>query len=181
MDKQIKQLYEPLFLYVKKRVNNPEDAKDLTQEVFYKLSKSSCDSIDNVKSWMYTIAKNTITDFYRKKKIYTEEVSVNSVCFEIEAENTSLELSECVSLFVEELPEEYRFIMTLSELKEIPQKEIAKQLNMNYATVRSKVQRGRKKLKELFSEYCIVTQGGRGSILECMPKTEFNSSISCTC
>lgn len=139
----------------------------MTQEVFYKLSKSETSSVNSIKNWVYTIAKNTITDYYRKKRIQTtDEVEEVSYSDELNEESAANELSKCVTQFVDELPEDYRSIMVLSELEEIPQKEIAVQLNINYVTVRSKIQRGRKKLKELISDCCKVTQGGKGSILK---------------
>lgn len=165
MEAQIEQLYRPLFLYVRKRISNHEDAEDLTQEVFYKLAKSLNDDVNNLKNWVYTIAKNTITDYYRKKKVLLEDLEGVSFSEEI-AENTAAEeLSTCVSRFIQELPEEYRSIMILSELEGVPQKEIAEQMGINYVTVRSKVQRGRKKLKVIFTDCCTIKQGGKGSIM----------------
>ncbi len=165
MQKQIELLYRPLFLYVRKRINNEMDAEDLTQEVFYKLAKYKSDKIENIKSWVYTIAKNTITDYYRKKKIITEDVEPVVIDDKHLDEETVAELSNCVAPFINQLPEDYRVIMKLSELEGVSQKEIAERLDMNYVTVRSKVQRGRVKLKELFADCCVVLQGGKGSIL----------------
>lgn len=166
MERQIKELYKPLFLYIKKRVNNQEDAEDLTQEVFYKLSKSTKKDIVNVQSWIYTIAKNTIIDYYRKKKRYTEDVEEIAFTKEEDKESAVEELSRCVLFFINELPEEYRTLMILSEIEGARQKEIAESLDMNYVTVRSKIQRGRKKLKEMFSDCCTIMQGGEGRILD---------------
>lgn len=180
MDTQIAQLYRLLFLYVKKRVNNQEDAEDITQEVFYKLSKSNTDEVDNIKNWVYAVAKNSITDYYRKKKVPTSELGFESILEESNEALASKQLSECITSFVNELPEEYRAVMILSELNEIPQKEIAAQLDMNYVTVRSKVQRGRKKLKALFSECCTVVQGGKGSILDYVQNNSCGHASSCS-
>lgn len=165
METQIQELYKPLFLYVRKRINIQEDAEDLTQEVFYKLSKSNSDKIDNVKSWVYTIAKNTITDYYRKKKIHTEEIGEYPEDETYNDNNVVEELSCCIEKYVEQLPKDYSSVMMLSELEEVSQKEIAEQLGMNYTTVRSKIQRGRKKLKDIFTQCCTVKQGMKGSIL----------------
>lgn len=178
MERQIEQLYKPLFLYVRKRVNHQEDAEDLTQEVFYKLSKSDSDNIKSVKNWLYSIAKNTIIDYYRKKKVITtDEIEEISYTDDFSEEDIVYKMSKCISEFINELPEDYRYIMTLSELEETPQKEIAEQLNMNYITVRSKIQRGRKKLKHLFSNCCAVTQGRKGSILDIKKK---DNNIGCS-
>lgn len=173
MEKEIEQFYNPLFLYIRKRVNNKMDAEDLTQEVFYKFSKSWNTDVENAKSWIYTIAKNTITDYYRTHKKSTKDL--DEVTFEESQEDRKAfeELSTCILPFVEKLPEEYRTVIKLSELEDVSQKEIAERLDLNYETVRSKVQRGRKKLKGLISECCDVSQGGLGSI------TGFKSKKNC--
>lgn len=179
MQNQVVQLYNPLLGYVKKRVRNQEDAEDLTQDVFLKLSKSNSNGVDNLKSWVYTIAKNTITDYYRKKQLQTNTIEDDTV-FDNDTDNDAgIALGKCVYSFVNQLPEEYRELMILSEIKEIPQKEIAEQLNINYVTVRSKIQRGRKKLKELFEGCCTILQGGKGSILDFESKTGSNKKSSC--
>lgn len=165
METQIQELYKPLFLYVRKRISNKEDAEDLTQEVFYKLAKSENDTISNIKSWVYTIAKNTITDYYRKKKIYTEEIEDKLDSEEYSDENVVEELSCCIDAYIDQLPEDYKQVMWMSEMEEVSQKDIASKLDMNYVTVRSKVQRGRKKIKNMFLDCCTVIQGGRGSIM----------------
>jgi len=178
MNNEIAQLYQPLFLYIKKRINNIEDAEDITQEVFFKLANSSNVKFNNVKNLVYTIAKNTIIDFYRKKKILMTDIDDENIGEEyLNKNDDSFELSNCIRFYIDKLPKEYKEIMILSEIKEIPQKEIAESFNMNYTTVRSKVQRGRKKLKKLFTDCCSVLQGGQGSIIEIEKKgTCCNSS-----
>tara|TARA_B110000211_G_C14066213_1_gene547780 strand:- start:1591 stop:2157 length:567 start_codon:yes stop_codon:yes gene_type:complete len=176
MEAQIDKLYKPLFLYVRKRINSQEDAEDLTQEIFLKLSKSDSEKIDNVKSWVYTIAKNTITDYYRKKKVHTEELEENIATKEFNNDNIAKDLSNCISPYLHKLPTELKEIMTLSKLKDIPQKEIANQLDINYITVRSKTQRGRKKLKSIFTECCTVSQGAKGSIIGFEKNTECSTN-----
>lgn len=135
---------------------------------------------DNLKNWVYTIAKNTITDYYRKKQLDTNSIEEDIFFDHSINEDAGIELGKCVSSFINELPEEYKELMTLSELKEVPQKEIAKQLDMNYVTVRSKIQRGRKKLKELFSDCCTITQGGKGSIIDFQSKNDCDKKSSCS-
>ncbi len=170
MEKEIAQYYGPLFLYVRKRVNNTLDAEDLTQEVFYKFSKSWNTEVQNAKSWLYTIAKNTITDYYRTNKKAAQDLAKVIVEDAKEDKSAFEELSTCILPFVEKLPEEYRTIVKLSELEDVPQKKIAEQLDMNYVTVRSKVQRGRKKLKTLIADCCQITQCRQGGIIDYQSK-----------
>ncbi|HNP18945.1 MAG TPA: sigma-70 family RNA polymerase sigma factor [Fulvivirga sp.] len=166
MEKQIEQLYNPIFRYIKKRIHNQLDAEDLTQEVFYRLSKSNNEHVNNIKSWVYTIAKNSIVDHYRKNKLLTQEISNEEFQEELSEKEAINELSNCIIPFLNQLPAEYRDIMKLSELDEVSQKEIAERLNLNYVTVRSKIQRGRMKLKALISDCCTVIQGGKGGIID---------------
>ena len=175
MEKQVEQLYKPIFLYIRKRVSNKLDAEDLTQEVFYRLSKSKNEDVKSIKNWVYTIARNSITDYYRGKKNVIEGVEKIEFQDKSTEENQDAisELSSCISSFVRKLPKEYRDIMQLSEIENIRQKEIAERLNMNYVTVRSKIQRGRLKLKNLISECCTIIQGGKGGIVD------YKKNINC--
>jgi len=166
MEKEIEQLYKPLYYYIKKRINNQLDAEDLTQEVFLKLYNSKSDKVENVKSWLYAIAKNSIIDYYRKKKHFTEEVEDIFIQEELSIEDAVNELSHCITPFINQLPKDYISIMKLSEIENFSQKEIAENLDLNYTTVRSKIQRGRVKLKELISNCCTVIQGGKGGIID---------------
>ncbi len=164
MQEQIKELYNPILFYIKKRVADPMDAEDLTQEVFYKLSKSNSEEVQNLKSWIYSIARNTIIDYYRKNKKPVQEII--DLPEEDEMDKVAIqELTKCIVPFIQQLPSSYQRIMTLSELEGYSQKDIAKKLNKNYITIRSTIQRGRKKLKLMFTNCCNVIQGGKGSIM----------------
>lgn len=56
--------------FIKKRVNQAEDAEDLLQEVFHQLVEADrlMKPVDQMAAWLFTVARNRITDFYRKKK-----------------------------------------------------------------------------------------------------------------
>lgn len=167
MENSIKQFYDPIYNFILKRVNNVQDAQDLTQEVFYKLSKSKHSEVDHVKSWVYTIAKNTITDYYRKKKqVMVDIETVGPVEDMNEKEHVISELSPCVIPFNDDLPPKYRRIIQLSEIQNQTQKQIAQALEMNYVTVRSRVQRGRSLLKSKISNCCALVHGKEGGIVD---------------
>ena len=60
-----------LLSFIKARVNNPENAEDILQEVFIKIHEKSNQLKDERKltSWIYQITRNAIIDYHRKKKI----------------------------------------------------------------------------------------------------------------
>jgi len=178
--------YKPILHFIRQRVKNTADAEDLTQEVFYKLinTNQKGTEIRNAQSWLYTTARNILTDYYRKKKIPTEEIEANNVeSPPLIAEELTLSEEQRTKLqtylrsLVNELPETYRKIIQMSELEGFSQKEIAEELGMNYTTVRSKVQRGRQQLKRMISDCCEVIQGGKGSIIGYKP----NDKNECRC
>jgi len=58
-----------LFSFIRNRVKSDEDAQDILQDVWYRLSNSSeSEPIEQVGSWLFTVARNRITDMYRKQK-----------------------------------------------------------------------------------------------------------------
>jgi RNA polymerase sigma factor (sigma-70 family) len=59
-----------LSAFIRKRVNRLEDAEDILQEVFFQLSEADrlMKPIDEMTAWLFTVARNRITDLYRKKK-----------------------------------------------------------------------------------------------------------------
>src|SRR5260221_11885349 len=57
-----------LFGFIRKRVGSNEDAEDILQDVFYQLA-GNAEPIEQVTSWLFTVARNKITDSYRKKKL----------------------------------------------------------------------------------------------------------------
>jgi len=69
MEKKVEQLSKALFFYVKKRVHNQEDAKDLTQKIFCRLANSDSLEMSTTKSWIYTVIKDTISDYKNQKSL----------------------------------------------------------------------------------------------------------------
>jgi len=56
--------------FIRKRVGNIEDADDVLQDVYYQLADADrlMKPIDQMAAWLFTVARNRITDLYRKKK-----------------------------------------------------------------------------------------------------------------
>jgi RNA polymerase sigma factor (sigma-70 family) len=54
--------------FIRRRVPNPADAEDILQDVFYKLVEANrlLMPIDHVTGWLFRVARNRITDLFRK-------------------------------------------------------------------------------------------------------------------
>ena len=82
MEKVIEQTFKKekgrLLKFIRSKIYIEEDVEDILQEVFYKaiINSNVLESIDNLIGWFYTVTKNKIIDFYRKKRAPT--VSINN-------------------------------------------------------------------------------------------------------
>ncbi|MBS1510125.1 MAG: sigma-70 family RNA polymerase sigma factor [Bacteroidetes bacterium] len=64
----IKTMSKKLLGFIRQRVSNNEDAEDILQDVFYQFAGNP-EPIEQTTAWLYTVARNKITDSYRKQKL----------------------------------------------------------------------------------------------------------------
>src|SRR5690606_13144827 len=109
------QFYIILGNYIKARINDTGDASDVLQEVFIKINENlgSLTDESKLKSWIFTITRNSIIDYYRKnsnhKKSELTECMMQKIMHETDFDNTE-SLDCCLIKFIERLPEDYRDI-----------------------------------------------------------------------
>ena len=67
---EICEAYFPgIYRFISYRINNRDEAEDLASEVFLRLVRSRDVIIGNTQAWLYRVAKNIITDHYRRNSI----------------------------------------------------------------------------------------------------------------
>lgn len=131
--------------FIRKRVRTTEDADDILQEVYFQLAEADrlLKPIDQMAAWLFTVARNRITDLYRRKKTepmpeFLAESEDDSVIAELSDlmfdDGSTPETDYLRSLVwielekaLNELPEEQRLIFELTEMKGLSFKEISKQ------------------------------------------------------
>jgi RNA polymerase sigma-70 factor (ECF subfamily) len=169
--------HDALLSYIRSKIKSKEDAEDILQNVFIKISSNvnKLAEEEKLQGWIYTITRNAIIDFYRsnatKKSMAMDEVLVDTVP-EQETTDATKGLDQCMSSMISLLPEEYRDIIIDSEIKGIKQKELAEKYNMAYPSMRSRVQRGRERLKQLFYSCCYIKTDRLGNVLEAEGRTD---------
>jgi RNA polymerase sigma factor (sigma-70 family) len=167
----IKSYGKQLFGFIRSRVPTNEDAEDILQDVWYQLSnQSSPEEIDSISGWLYRVAKNKITDKYRRKKenslddFFTEDEEGLNIAEIFLADDSNPDTKELQQLFwetlfksLEELPENQREVFILNELEEKTLQQIADMKNENIKTIISRkryaVLHLRKKLEDLYNEF----------------------------
>ena len=177
-DRQISEVVEReqsrLRNFIRKRVPDEADAEDLLQEVFYELVEANrlLMPIDHVTGWLFRVARNRITDLFRKKRLWAWS---DDVVGEEDGESLRIEdllpspdagpdaqyfrnvLLDALKVSIGELPAEQREVFVAHELEGKSFKEISAQsgVNMNTLLARKRYAVGhlRQHLQGIYTEF----------------------------
>lgn len=152
--------------FVQKRILDQDEANDILQQLYLKVYKNceQLQEIKNTKAWLYQITRNAVYDFFRENSRRQSIADMELAEGELPDE-TRHEVEALVEPLINLLPAEYAEALRLSELEEISQKEIAERLGISYSGAKSRVQRGREKLKALFLECCHLEFSHDGQVI----------------
>lgn len=158
--------------FVSRRVRQPADADDVVQEIFLHIHRNLSTVKDGARlpAWIFKVASNAIVDYFRKTARPTEALPENfdllAATEEPETDNAALnELAHCLEAMIEDLPESYRNAIQLTELKGMAQSEAAKQTGLSASGMKSRVQRGRRKLKTMLLQCCEIELDSRRGVV----------------
>jgi RNA polymerase sigma-70 factor, ECF subfamily len=170
---------QQLAAFIRSKVDNSQDAEDIVNDVFTKLLKQSAQATlpDNISAWLYQVARNNIVDYYRSKKQFE---SLPDDLVMDDGKSLSEELSDCLLPMIKTLPEEYQQVLILAEIEGKKHKEVAKILDLSLSAVKTRVLRGRAKLKQSVLRCCTVTYNKAGSFVDYEQKMA-DSSDNCSC
>lgn len=153
------------------RIVGPNDAEDIAQEVFDKISRSlgGFRGKSKLSTWIYRIATNTAIDILRSAAYkYSKGYSTFEETVDDKAQNVWVahkdtaadqtlirkEMSECVIEFIDNLPPDDRTVIVLSELEGLANKEIADILEISLDNVKIRLHRARAKLRITLKDGC---------------------------
>jgi RNA polymerase sigma factor (sigma-70 family) len=160
--------------FIRRRVPDPRDAEDILQDVFYELVEANrlLMPIDHVTGWLFRVARNRITDLFRKKK--PESFSDTAV---VDEDDELLQLEDLLpspaagpealyarnalldelELAVDALPEEQREVFVAHELEGRSFKEMAAETGVSVNTLLSRkryaVLHLRERLRGIYDEF----------------------------
>lgn len=155
---------EPTYAFIYRLCGNAEDASDITQETFVKVWKnlSKYDPAQSFKTWLFTIARNTTIDWFRKRKSIpfssmeheeSDNFGGNIVDTEPLAHELfeKAEIGEKVKAALDTLPVDQRAVVTLHYEQEMTFEEISKILDKSVNTVKSQYRRALMKMKQVLN------------------------------
>jgi len=160
--------------FIRRRVPDPRDAEDVLQDVFYRLVEANrlLMPIDHVTGWLFRVARNRITDLFRKK---TPELFSDTAVAGEEGELLQIEdllpspdagpeaiyvrnvLLDELELALDELPEDQREVFIAHELEGRSFKELAAETGVSVNTLLSRkryaVLHLRERLQSIYDEF----------------------------
>jgi RNA polymerase sigma factor (sigma-70 family) len=168
----VKSYGKRLFGFIRKKVKSDEDAEDIMQDVWYQLSNVvNLDEIEQVSAWLFRVARNKITDSYRKKTTdsleeygYVDEDGEWNIKDFLLSDSTEPETEQLREVFweelfaaLDELPEKQRQVFIRNELEDITLQQIANDTGESLKTIISRkgyaVKHLRKRLENLYAEF----------------------------
>lgn len=171
------ELEDRLRPYVARRVASASDVDDVLQEIFVRMHRGLAELRDGERfgGWVYRIAEHVIIDAARARArnpvvLSTQVTEAADAEPSDDVDALQSDLGECVALFVARLPSPYREAITLTELEGLTQKDAAEMLGVSLSGMKSRVQRGREKVRDMFDECCRISVDCRGRVVECEPR-----------
>jgi len=139
---------------------------------------------DRIQSWVYQIARNAITDFYRRHMPRPGD-SVEDVADlgpPDGADNQNRAVGAWLMLMIDRLPQTLRDAVRMYEIEGLPQAEIATRLRISLSGAKSRIQRGRRQLQQSLHGCCRLELDRRGNVIECKPASgDCPAQASCEC
>ena len=179
---------EAVYRYILGMVRNSAEAEDLTQETLLR----ACDKLATLEdparlvSWLYRIATNVTYDRFRQASYrhrpqplsedgerldWESAVNVAETGPRLDKLMEQREMSSCVQDYIAALPESYRAVILLHDVQGLTNPEIAEMLELSLATVKIRLHRARRRLREALGEGCSFSNDERG-VKVCEPRSE---------
>jgi RNA polymerase sigma-70 factor (ECF subfamily) len=168
-DELVKRYQERIYATVYHMTSNHEDANDLAQEAFIKgfHALKSFKGGSSFYTWVYRIAVNKTINFLKQRK-NKAQMSLDDLDFNAEhdpdlvalisdktprREVNLAELQEKLNVAMQKLSEPHRLVVTLHDVQGLSHEEIAKIMECNIGTVRSRLFYARQQLQAYLSDY----------------------------
>ena len=171
--------------FVRRRIADPERAEDLVGDILLRVHQNlgSLDDRERLAQWVGRIARNAVIDEYRRagraREHLVAEAPDEGVADPIDASTASSELARCLRPLLEGLPPEQRRAVETIDLDGISQADAARDEGVSLSGMKSRVQRGRRKLAELLGQCCSLTFDARGVPMDYAPPRAPHSGCGC--
>ena len=172
-------LHDPLLRFIARRVPDRASAEDILQEVMLRLQRHAddLDHVDSVSAWIHRISRNTIIDYYRagaRREVPAgDPIGPDRPGPTLDDPGPELrrgELTGCLEPLLARLSPAHREALQLTDLDGLTQVEAGARLGLSTSGMKSRVQRARAQLRDLFTDCCDIERDRRGSVVDYQPR-----------
>jgi RNA polymerase sigma-70 factor (ECF subfamily) len=155
---------EDLKRFIISKVKNITIADDILQDTFIKIHTKlhTLKELTKLKSWCFTIARNSILDYWKSTNQTFEIANFESETKIYETTHTE---KDCLRGILRGLPKKYRDPLFLSDIKGLKQQEVANHLKQSLPTTKSQIQRARKLIAKGFMDCCGFELNKKGKLI----------------
>lgn len=150
--------------FLRRRLDRPDEAEDLLQEVFLKAlrqGKGFCD-IANARAWLFQVARHALIDRHRSAHPTTE--LPDDLAAPTEEAEVVDSLAACLPRVLSELPAGDRLAIEACDIEGLSQQAFADRLGLTLAAAKSRIQRARARLRARMTEACKVRFDAAGKV-----------------
>jgi RNA polymerase sigma-70 factor, ECF subfamily len=143
--------------FVASRVSHAADAEDLSQEILLRIHQGVRRLSDETRihGWVWQVARNAVIDHYRRRNEPARGLDdIDTPAPDAVAPALDDVVASWLGPMIDELPETYRDAVRMSEMEDLPLAEVAARLSISLSRAKSRVQRGRIKLREALLACC---------------------------
>lgn len=157
---------------IRARVADPADADDILQEVFLKVHQrlDTLEDDSRLAPWLFQITRHAIIDHYRGRRPAVQLQDDLAAPATPNEPDAARQLAGGLREMIGSLPPAYQEALTLAEIDGLSQKDIAGRLDLSYSGAKSRVQRGRRLLREALINCCHIELDRRGGIIDYVPR-----------
>jgi RNA polymerase sigma-70 factor (ECF subfamily) len=177
-DSIYEEFYPKIYRYLS-RLSGESDAADITQTVFMKVSQSleGFRGESSLATWIYRIATNAAHDHalsmqakQKRTELFFDDMDGADDIPDPSLSGTGQqhilrEMNACIRGIVDQLPENYRTVLLLSEFEDFTNSEIAEMLNISIDTVKIRLHRARTRLRKAMECQCDLYRDGRNELM----------------
>jgi len=167
------EMSQKLRQFLRRRLGDDDLAEDVLQETFVRIHNglASLHESQRLAAWVYRIAHHTLIDHVRKEQASRQPLTTPlALATDAPAENYNEVVGGWLGQMVQNLPAPYRTAVALAELDGVTQREVSAQLGISLSGAKSRVQRGREKLKAMLLNCCHIEMDRRGNVVDYQPR-----------
>ena len=178
---------ERLRRYIGSRIDDPEAAADLAQDVVARsFAADAVARATDLNGWLFRSAHNAVIDHYRTRRIHQglgEDIGEmpDPELIDGGPNSATRELARCLQPMIEQLPATYRDALVAVDLDGRTHHEVAAELGISTSGMKSRVQRGRKQLRALLTNCCAVDVDRAGAVRDYEPACGSRPETRCGC